>query len=88
MIGLYLLECSIAVRSGGRIHCGTAALIVLVFLAVRFLPGWLEESPPDPPPDAPFQNSWSPDDSQGNQTLLLVIGAVFLMGALVFFAAR
>jgi hypothetical protein len=87
MSGLYVLGCTLTLRSGVQIHCVTAALMVLVALAVRFLPGLLKESPPDPPPDAPFQNSWSAGDSNENQPLFLVIGAVLLIGALVFFAA-
>jgi hypothetical protein len=88
MSGLYLLGCSIALRSGTRIHCGTAALLVLLALAVRFLPKLLEESPPDPPPGAPFQNTGSASGSDENQTLLLVIGAVFIIGALAVFAVN
>ncbi|MCY1082820.1 hypothetical protein [Archangium lansingense] len=79
---IYLMGCIIVLRLGTRIHCATAAVIVLVALGVRFLPGLMEESPPEPPPGAPLQNTGSERRPDENQALLIVLGALLLIGVL------
>jgi hypothetical protein len=85
-----LMGCSVVLRSGMRINCVTAALLILVALGIRFLPRLMEERPPEPPlppPEAPFQNTGSARRSDENRALAIVLGAVFLIGALIAWAS-
>ncbi|QRK07204.1 hypothetical protein JQX13_45375 [Archangium violaceum] len=83
-----LVDCSIALRSGTRIHCVTAAIIILLALGPRILPKLMGGPRPEPPPpDAPFQNTGSARRSDENWALVIALGAVFLIGTLIAWAS-